>query len=129
MRRFKFKGDLNDPDLEDGTYGGLVIGEIYPYDAKLPICLFNATDSVDYVKFYIGEYPENWEEVFEEALRDTTQKMYTLDEVVEAARNWGGYGVSNDDVLNFFAHRNKQIKLAKIKELEEQLAELKKGFI
>ena len=115
MRKFRFMGD---PHARD-TYG---------YPRPELGAEYKETDIVamNKVVSLASWYPTEWEEVVEEALETTTQKLYTLDEVVEVVNNWAMVGViGGDDVAGFFARREKQIKLNKIKELEEELKKLK----
>ena len=119
MRKFRFIGSKKQSD--DYCYDNKpVLGRVYCAEDMLD------HDGTTPVEEFAVLFPSEWAEVVEEALETTTKKLYTLDEVVDAVNNWAMVGViGGDDVAGFFARREKQIKLNKIKELEEELKKLK----
>lgn len=56
-KKFKFKGDV-----EDGSYGGLVVGEVYNLTDRCPYSEFGV-EEYNFVKYYVEKYPNDWEEV------------------------------------------------------------------
>ena len=62
-KKFKFKGDLQACG-EDGSYGGLVVGEVYSLTDRCPWNEDNGDlDKYNFVKYYVEMYPNDWEEV------------------------------------------------------------------
>ena len=64
-KKFKFKGDV-EACGEDGSYGGLVVGDIYRLTDRCPDSKFGVED-YNFVKYYVEMYPNDWEEVTEQA--------------------------------------------------------------
>ena len=62
-RKFKFLGDFS--SIDEGTYAGFEIGKVYNYDDECP------EEHGSKVGYYVDEYPNDWEKVFEEDLTTT----------------------------------------------------------
>ena len=58
-RKFKFLGDFS--SIDEGTYAGFEVCKVYNYDDECP------EEHGNKVGYYVDEYPNDWEEVFEES--------------------------------------------------------------
>lgn len=130
MRKFRFIGT---EEQAKGYHNSPTTGQIYPEHylvGSSRSVLSNATF------VYFGH---EWEEVFEtpsassepfvgvgaDPFVGVSPKMYTLDEVVRAVNNWAHYTVDASSVALFLIDQERASKLAKIKELEEEINKIK----